>query len=65
MKTALIDRRDFRKELLSLAVPVTLQGVFNASFNVMDQLMTGQLGSSSIAAIGLSGKFIGIFSVLV
>ena len=43
MKKALIDRRDFRKELLSLAVPVTLQGVFNASFNVIDQLMTGQL----------------------
>lgn len=65
MKTALIDGKDFRKELLSLAVPVTLQGIFNASFNVVDQLMTGQLGSSSIAAIGLSGKFIGIFSVLV
>ena len=65
MRTALIDRKDFRKELLSLAVPVTLQGIFNASFNVIDQLMTGQLGSSSIAAIGLSGKFIGIFNVLV
>ncbi|MGN0905736.1 MAG: MATE family efflux transporter [Bullifex sp.] len=61
----MIERKDFRKELLSLAVPVTLQGIFNASFNVIDQLMTGQLGSSSIAAIGLSGKFIGIFNVLV
>ncbi len=64
-KQKLIDKKEFRKELLSLALPITLQGIFYASFNVVDQLMTGQLGSSSIAAIGLSGKFIGIFSVMI
>ena len=64
-KQKLIDKKEFRKELLSLALPITLQGIFYASFNVVDQLMTGQLGSSSIAAIGLTGKFIGIFSVMI
>lgn len=64
-KQKLINNKDFRKELLSLALPITLQGIFYASFNVVDQLMTGQLGSSSIAAIGIAGKFIGIFSVMI
>lgn len=64
-KQKLINNKDFRKELLSLALPITLQGIFYASFNVIDQLMTGQLGSSSIAAIGIAGKFIGIFSVMI
>ena len=64
-KQKLIDKKEFRKELLSLALPITLQGIFYASFNVVDQIMTGQLGSSSIAAIGLTGKFIGIFSVMI
>ena len=64
-KESLINNKDFRKELISLALPITLQGIFYASFNVIDQLMTGQLGSSSIAAIGIAGKFISIFSVMI
>ena len=64
-KESLINNKDFGKELISLALPITLQGIFYASFNVIDQLMTGQLGSSSIAAIGIAGKFISIFSVMI
>lgn len=46
------DRKEFQTELLQIAVPVTLQCLMQSSFSVVDQIMTGQLGSISIAGIG-------------
>lgn len=57
--------RHFYKTVLRIAIPVTLQSLLQSSFSVVDQLMIGQLGSISIAGIGLGGKFASIFSVLV
>lgn len=54
----------FYKSVLTIAVPVTLQSLLQSSFNVVDQIMIGQLGSTSIAAIGLAGKFSFIYSTL-
>lgn len=59
------DKREFRQELLQIAVPVTLQCLLQSSFSVVDQIMTGQLGSTSIAGIGLGGKFASIYSVVI
>lgn len=55
----------FQKTLAAIAVPVTLQNLLQSSFSVVDQIMTGQLGSVSIAGIGLGSKFSSIYSVLV
>ncbi len=57
--------KEFRKELIQIAVPVTLQSLMQSSFSVVDQIMTGQLGSISIAGIGLGGKFASIYSVVI
>lgn len=59
------ERTEFQKELLQIAVPVTLQCLMQSSFSVVDQIMTGQLGSISIAGIGLGGKFASIYSVVI
>ncbi len=58
-------KKEFQKELLQIAVPVTLQCLMQSSFSVVDQIMTGQLGSISIAGIGLGGKFASIYSVVI
>lgn len=58
------DFMDFRKSVFQIALPVTLQSLIQASFSVIDQMMTGQLGSVSVAAIGLGGKFSSLFSVV-
>ncbi len=55
----------FHTALIHIAVPVTLQSLLQSSFGVVDQVMTGQLGSSIIAGIGLGSKFSSLFSVLV
>lgn len=54
----------FQKSLLTIALPVTLQSLLQSSFSVIDQVMIGQLGSESIAGIGLGGKFASIYSVV-
>ena len=46
-------------------MPVTLQALLQVSFSVVNQLMIGHLGGQSIAAVGLAGKFISIYTVLV
>lgn len=56
--------KSFYKVVLSIALPVTLQSLLQSSFSVIDQVMTGQLGSTSIAGIGLASKFSSLFSVL-
>ena len=55
----------FFKSVCALAIPVALQSMLQSSFSVIDQIMIGQLGSVSVAGVGLAGKFSGIYSVLV
>lgn len=58
-------KHSFSRTVCSLAIPVALQSMLQSSFSIVDQIMIGQLGSVSVAGVGLAGKFAGIFSVLV
>ena len=61
-----MEKRDgFFKTVCTLAVPVALQSMLQSSFSVVDQIMIGQLGSISVAGVGLAGKFASIYSVVV
>lgn len=55
----------FFKTVCALAVPVALQSMLQSSFSIIDQIMIGQLGSVSVAGVGLAGKFASIYSVVV
>ncbi|WP_300220072.1 MATE family efflux transporter [Anaerovibrio sp.] len=57
--------RTFMKTVLSIAIPVALQCMLQSSFSIIDQIMIGQLGSISIAAVGIAGKFSSIYQVVV
>ncbi len=57
--------QSFFRSVCTLAVPVALQSMLQASFGVVDQVMIGQLGGVEVAAVGLAGKFTGIFNVVV
>ncbi len=58
-------KQTFLRSVIALAVPVALQSMLQASFGVVDQIMIGQLGGVEVAAVGLAGKFTGIFNVVV
>lgn len=55
----------FFHSVCALAIPVALQSMLQASFSIVDQIMIGQLGSVSVAGVGLAGKFASIYSVVV
>lgn len=61
----LLSKQQYRRDLRQLALPISLQCLLASSFSVVDQVMIGQLGSVSIAAIGLAGKFISLLTVMV
>ena len=55
----------FFKTVCGLAIPVTLQSMLQSSFSIVDQIMIGQLGTVSVAGVGLAGKFSSIYSVVI
>ena len=46
----------FLQSVTKIAVPVALQSMLQASFSIVDQIMVGNLGSISVAAVGIAGK---------
>ena len=59
-----MEKQSFFRSVCALAIPVALQSMLQASFGVADQVMIGQLGAVEVAAVGLAGKFTGIFNVV-
>lgn len=58
-------KETFLKTVSKLAIPVALQSILQSSFSIVDQIMIGQLGTVKVAGVGLVGKFISIYSVLI
>ena len=48
--------KEFTRTMLSLAIPVAFQQFISAGVNMVDVLMVGQLGETSIAALGLANQ---------
>ncbi|WP_294404086.1 MATE family efflux transporter [uncultured Clostridium sp.] len=61
----MFNKRDFYNEMFKVALPITFQSLFQSSVSVIDQVMVGQLGSTSITGAGLGGKFSSLFTVTV
>lgn len=57
--------KEFKKKLIDIALPITVQTLMHSSLSLIDQIMIGSLGSACIAGIGLAGKFTSLFSVTV
>lgn len=53
------------RDFVKIALPITIQSIFQASMSVIDQIMTGQLGKVKVAGIGLGSKFSSIYSVII
>lgn len=48
--------------MLRIAIPVSIQQLITAGLNMIDVLMVGQLGETSIAAVGLANQ---VFFILI
>ena len=58
--------KKFISDVAEIAVPASLQTLLQISvLSLTDQIMIGQLGSVSVAAVGLANKFSSSYSLLV
>jgi putative MATE family efflux protein len=64
MLISILRDRPFMREVLAIAIPISFQQLINASLNMIDVLMVGQLGETSIAALGLSNQVFFVFILL-
>ena len=58
-------KETFEKQVINIAIPVALQSMLQSSFSMIDQIMVGQIGEKSIAAVEIAGKPGFIYSVVV
>ncbi len=56
-----LNRQNYLKVLLSIALPISLQVLFQSSLGIIDQIMVGSLGETIISGIGLGGKIPTVF----
>ena len=57
--------KQFRKELMSLAIPFALQWLLNALVGASDALMLGRLTQESIAAVSLANQVSFVLSLFI
>ena len=61
-------RRDSSNEIVSqflkIVIPVSLQSILASSFALVDQIMIGNLSTTSIAAVGFASKIVVMFTML-
>ncbi|BCZ47419.1 MATE family efflux transporter [Clostridium gelidum] len=56
--------RKFIKKAIAITIPIALQALLNTSLNLVDTVMIGSLGQTSIAAVGLANKVFFVFTLL-
>ena len=60
----IIQDRNFLKRTFAITVPIALQNMLSNLLTLMDTLMIGHLGETSIAAVGLANRVFFVFSML-
>ncbi|MBI4790979.1 MAG: MATE family efflux transporter [Chloroflexi bacterium] len=60
----LVRDKSFTTTLLHLAIPIALQQLIFSSLNLVTVTMVGQLGETSVAAVGLANQILFLFQLL-
>lgn len=54
----------FLRKTFMIAAPIAMQALLNTLLNLIDTIMIGRLGESTVAAVGLANKVFFVFSLL-
>lgn len=58
-----LGNREFYKNVVAIALPISLQSLITIGVNMMDTIMLGNLGDTAISASALANQFINIFHI--
>ncbi len=59
-----LGNKSFWSVTLSLAIPIALQNMLNASFSLIDTLMVSQLGDIELSATGMAGQWTWLYNMV-
>ncbi len=59
-----LGNKSFWSVTLSLAIPIALQNMLNASFSLIDTLMVSQLGDIQLSATGMAGQLTWLYNMV-
>ncbi len=65
MRANLLKDKSFMKNMLKLALPISLQSLIQSSLGLIDQIMIGQLGEKTVAGVGLGSRIPFIFFMVI
>lgn len=61
---SIIEDKKFLRKTIAISIPIAIQALLNTTLNLIDNIMIGSLGDSSIAAVGLANKVFFVFTLL-
>lgn len=53
----------FYKRVLTIAIPIAMQGLITTGVNMMDTIMVGRVGQTPFSAVSLANQFVMIFQI--
>ncbi|MBE6036139.1 MAG: MATE family efflux transporter [Clostridiales bacterium] len=56
-----IDNKALYRTLISVVLPITIQGLIGSSLSLVDSLMVGNLGETALASVGAGGQIFNLF----
>ena len=60
-----IEKREFYKELFSLAIPIGLQNLLIALIGATDALMLGRLSQDAVSAVSLANQIVFVMNLFI
>ncbi|VYT87359.1 MATE family efflux transporter [Clostridium tertium] len=61
---SIFEDKKFLKKTIAIGIPIAVQALLNTTLNLVDTMMIGTLGESTIAAVGLANKVFFVFTLL-
>lgn len=61
---SIVEDKKFLKKTIAIGIPIAVQALLNTTLNLVDTMMIGSLGESTIAAVGLANKVFFVFTLL-
>ena len=58
------ERQHFYRQMLAIAIPVSLQSLLTSFLNTLDTIMISSLGDASIAGVGLANQVFFLFTLI-
>jgi len=55
--------KDFYKQTIAIAIPISLQSMITMGVNMMDNVMVGTLGENAISGVSLANQFVSIYHI--